>query len=241
MSFQIHVADESHHHFAETICTMMEEAAKIRGTGIAKREPEYIRKKMTEGKAVIALNAENVIGFCYIESWQEKRYVANSGLIVHPDYRKTGLARAIKQATFNLSKKMFPNAKLFGITTSMAVMKINSDLGYKPVTFSELTTDDAFWKGCQNCVNHDILMRTNRTMCLCTGMVCDLSKVPEKTDGKISGKAWIQFKEFMHERRERIQKKLDQFPKLKMALKDEEKPKEKSWVKIDLPENKNKK
>ena len=135
MQYLVKMADESHYEYAVPICDMMEAAAKIRGTGIAKRDPEYIRKKMSEGKAVIALDGEIVVGFCYIENWEGHKYVANSGLIVHPDYRNTGLAKAIKKATFNLSKLKFPNAKLFGITTSMAVMKINSELGYKPVTF----------------------------------------------------------------------------------------------------------
>uniref|UniRef100_UPI00404931F7 GNAT family N-acetyltransferase n=1 Tax=Fulvivirga sp. TaxID=1931237 RepID=UPI00404931F7 len=220
MNYIIKVADESHHHYASTICNMMEEAARVRGTGIAKRELEYICKKMTEGKAVIALDHDMVIGFCYIESWQDKKFVANSGLIVHPDFRKTGLAKAIKQATFELSKKMFPEAKLFGITTSLAVMKINSDLGYKPVTFSELTQDDAFWKGCQSCVNFDILTRTNRSMCLCTGMACDLSKVTPKEAEKNRQKAWENFIQFMKERKVRIQQKMVKFPFLKPALKN---------------------
>lgn len=219
MNFNVLVATKGHISYSTTICQMMEEAAKLRGTGIAKREPAYIEKKMKEGNAVIAFDGELVVGFCYIESWEGKKYVANSGLIVHPDYRKTGLARAIKQAVFDLSKELFPTALLFGITTSLPVMKINSDLGYKPVTFSELTQDDAFWKGCQNCVNHDVLQRTNRTMCLCTGMMCDLSKIPEKTTASKNPKAWDGFKGFLKQRGQRIQRKLDTFPFLKPALK----------------------
>lgn len=182
MDYTINVANESHFRFADSICEMMAAAAKIRGTGIAKRQPEYLINKMKEGKAIIALQNDQVAGFCYIENWEGQKYVANSGLIVHPDHRKTGLAKAIKKATFHLSKKKFPNARLFGITTSLAVMKINSELGYTPVTFSELTQDDIFWKGCTNCVNYDILTRTNRKMCLCTGMVCDLSKIEISED-----------------------------------------------------------
>lgn len=185
MDYHIIVANESHIRFATTICEMMAAAAKVRGTGIAKRQPEYLINKIKEGKAIIALHQNQVVGFCYIENWEGQKYVANSGLIVHPEHRKTGLAKAIKKATFQLSKKKFPNAKLFGITTSLAVMKINSELGYRPVTFSEITQDDIFWKGCQNCVNYDILTRTNRKMCLCTGMVCDLSKI-ETTEKDIT-------------------------------------------------------
>jgi len=147
--------------------------------------------------------------------------VANSGLIVHPGYRNTGLARTIKQAMFDLSKKKFPNAKLFGITTSLAVMKINSDLGYKPVTFSELTQDEAFWKGCQTCVNYDILRRTNRSLCLCTGMVCDLSKVPEKNNEQNKRRSWEKYKRFMRLRRLRLKRKIEKFPRLKYSLKNE--------------------
>jgi hypothetical protein len=67
----------------------MESSAKVRGTGIAKRNPEYITQKMEEGKAVIALTKDGTwVGFCYIETW-EGEYVANSGLIVSPDFRKT--------------------------------------------------------------------------------------------------------------------------------------------------------
>ena len=221
MQFLAKVADNDHHQYAETISKMIEEAAKIRGTGIAKRDPEYIRQKITEGKTIIALDSDKVIGFCYIESWENKKYVANSGLIVHPDYRNTGLARTIKRAMFDLSKKEFPNAKLFGITTSLAVMKINSDLGYSPVTFSELTQDEAFWKGCQTCVNYDILRRTNRTLCLCTGMVCDLSKVPEKNTEQNKQRSWERFKRFMRLRRLRIKRKIEKFPLLIYSLKNE--------------------
>lgn len=168
-------ASVRHIDFAEEICRMIEEAAKVRGTGIAKRNPLYIRQKIEEGKAVIALNPDNkVVGFCYIESWgKDKNYVANSGLIVDPQLRGLGLAAKIKEKIYLLSRKKYPNAKLFGITTSPAVMKINYALGYRPVTFDHLTDDETFWKGCQSCVNYDILTRTDRKHCLCTAMLLD--------------------------------------------------------------------
>ena len=176
-SFQeyiIQTAKYEHLALAEEICFEMEESAKARGTGIAKRNPEYIRKKMVEGKAVIATERNgSFVGFCYIETWGHDKYVANSGLIVHPDHRKSGIASKIKEVVFKLSRQKYPDAKIFGITTSLAVMKINSDLGYKPVTFSELTDDEEFWKGCSSCINYDVLTRTNRKMCLCTGMLFD--------------------------------------------------------------------
>ena len=182
MEVKITLATKSHHIYAESICKIIENAAKIKGTGIAIRQTDYIIQKMEDGKAIIALDGDKAVGFCYIESWEGQKYVANSGLIVDPDYRKTGLAKSIKQATFELSKEKFPKAKLFGITTSLAVMKINSDLGYKPVTFSELTKDETFWEGCKTCPNYDILERTDKTLCLCTGMVCDLSKLNTKSN-----------------------------------------------------------
>jgi len=160
--------------YAETITTEMAESAKARGTGIAKRSPEYIQKKMDEGKAVIAVTQDGTwVGFCYIEAWEDEKYVANSGLIVAPAFRKSGVAREIKQKVFNLSRKRYPEAKIFGLTTGLAVMKINSELGYEPVTYSELTNDDQFWKGCKSCVNYDILISKDRKNCMCTAMLFD--------------------------------------------------------------------
>ncbi len=167
------IANESHFKYAQQICDTIAESAKVRGTGIAKRTPEYIHKKLQNGNAVIALDGDKFAGFCYIEVWGHEKYVANSGLIVHPDYRNQGLAKKIKQKIFELSTSKFPDAKIFGITTGLAVMKINYELGYRPVTFSELTDDPEFWKGCQTCKNFDVLTRTERKMCLCTGMLYD--------------------------------------------------------------------
>lgn len=152
----------------------MESSAKARGTGIAKRSPEYIIKKIEEGKAVIALTpAGEWVGFCYIEAWGHEQFVANSGLIVAPAYRKSGVAKRIKEHIFRLSRIKYPKAKIFGLTTGLAVMKINSDLGYEPVTYSELTDDEQFWDGCKSCVNYDILKSKNRKNCMCTAMLYD--------------------------------------------------------------------
>jgi hypothetical protein len=172
--FKILVAEPQHVTFAETICDEMAESAKARGTGIAKRSPEYISNKMLEGKAVIALHKDGTwAGFCYIETWGHGDFVANSGLIVNPIYRKAGLAKAIKTKIFELSRQKYEHSKIFGLTTGLAVMKINSDLGYEPVTYSELTQDENFWKGCQSCVNYDILMSKGRQNCMCTAMLYD--------------------------------------------------------------------
>ena len=184
MEFTIQVARPEHGSYAEAICTLIEDAARARGIGIAKRDPAYIRAKIEEGKAVIALHGDELAGFCYIETWTHNKYVVNSGLIVADKFRKQGLARRIKRRAFDLSREKYPEAKLFGITTSLAVMKINSELGYKPVTFSELTDDDVFWSGCQSCPNYDVLTRMERKMCLCTGMLYDPAQ-EEKDDERM--------------------------------------------------------
>lgn len=158
---------------AERICNLIYESALQRGTGIAKRSPEYISAKINGGKAVVAFDGDKLIGFSYIECWGHGDFVATSGLIVDPEYRHRGLAARIKEKTFELARMRFPYAKIFSITTSLPVMKLNSRMGYRPVTFSELTDDEEFWQGCQGCKNYDILQRNNRRMCLCTGMLYD--------------------------------------------------------------------
>lgn len=170
--FIVTVAENKHLEFVPVILKEIEESAKERGTGIAKRSAAYLEEKINEGKAVMAFSAEGEwAGFCYIETWSNKEYVANSGLIVAKKFRKDGLAKAIKQKIFSYSREKYPNAKLFGLTTGLAVMKINSSLGYKPVTYSELTQDEVFWSGCKSCVNFEILKSKDRKNCLCTAML----------------------------------------------------------------------
>lgn len=216
----VRVANSNDKHYAETITTEMEESAKARGTGIAKRSPLYIQQKMDEGKAVIAHLPDGTwVGFCYIEAWEHEKYVANSGLIVSPAFRKTGVATEIKRKVFDLSRKKYPDAKIFGLTTGLAVMKINSDLGYEPVTYSELTSDDEFWKGCQSCVNYEILMSKGRKNCMCTAMLYDPAekakqqtqvKTFQTSDGHLHQRSkrqfannfrlferWVRFKQFV--------------------------------------------
>ena len=170
---EVVVADESHEKYVDTILETISEAAKVRGTGIAKRTHEYVLNKMREAKAVIALDGDRFAGFSYIETWQDKKYVTTSGLIVHPDYRGRGLAKRIKDMTFTLARIRWPHAKIFSLTSGAAVMAMNTQLGYKPVTFADLTQDEAFWKGCEGCVNVYILHRTGRRYCICTGMLYD--------------------------------------------------------------------
>ena len=187
----VRIADCGDTVYAETITDEMASSAKARGTGIAKRSPEYVSQKIQEGKAVIAVTASGEwVGFCYIEAWQHGQFVANSGLIVAPAYRKTGIAKKIKHTIFQLSRDKYPNSKLFGLTTGLAVMKINSELGYEPVTYSELTDDEEFWAGCKSCVNYDILMSKDRKNCMCTAMLYEPKQDTNQQEvvGEISNK-----------------------------------------------------
>ncbi|MBN1132464.1 MAG: GNAT family N-acetyltransferase [Bacteroidales bacterium] len=178
------IATRFHLKYLVDIEAALKEAASGKGNGIAVRSQAYLREKILEGKSVIAFHQDGRwAGFCYIESWGHKKFVANSGLIVSPEFRGLGLAGEIKRKAFELSGQLFPGAKLFGLTTSLAVMKINSELGYKPVTFSELTDDEAFWEGCRTCPYYDILVRTGRTHCLCTAMLMDPDR-PDKRNGQ---------------------------------------------------------
>jgi len=197
---EIVIADKSHSIYAEIICETIADAAKVRGTGIAKRKPEYIITKLENGNAVIALEGNKFAGFCYIEQWGHGKFVANSGLIVHPDFRNLGLAKQIKKVVFDHSRTKFPDAKIFSITTGLAVLKMNSELGYKPVTFSELTDDQSFWKGCQTCKNFDVLTRTEQKMCLCTGMLYDPAKTetPKHEKRNYDKKVWTRLKLIKH-------------------------------------------
>lgn len=191
---EIVIANKSHAIYADIICQTIAESASVRGTGIAKRSPDYIITKMENGNAVIALDGEKFAGFCYIEAWSHGKFVANSGLIVHPDYRGGGLARKIKHKVFQHSRTKYPDAKVFSITTGLAVMKMNTELGYKPVTFSELTDDQSFWNGCQGCKNYDILQRTEQRMCLCTGMLYDPKTADTKQPKPVKEKVFKRLK-----------------------------------------------
>ena len=182
---KIEVASEKHIKYVSEILKTIEDATKVRGTGIAKRKPEYIEQKINEGKAIIAMDGDKFVGFCYIECWDHGKFVANSGLIVKDEYRGQGVAKRIKRMAFELSREKFPDAKIFGLTTGAAVMKINTELGYVPVTFSDLTTDPTFWKGCESCINYDILCRNDCTRCLCTGMLYDPAKHPDDKRKKV--------------------------------------------------------
>lgn len=176
----IKVAEANDEKYVDTIIDTIREAAKKRGTGIAERTHEYVATKMREGKAVLALCGDRFAGFSYIETWGNRHYVTTSGLIVHPDFLGRGVAKRIKDYTFTLARVRWPKAKIFSLTSGDAVMKMNTQLGYVPVSFNQLTDDDAFWRGCEGCCNHDILVAKQRKFCICTGMLYD----PEKHQGE---------------------------------------------------------
>lgn len=171
--FNIKVATAAEAHFAEKICQQMEISAAARGTGIAKRSVSYISNKMVKEEAFIILKGPLLAGFCYLESWSHERFIANSGLIILPEYRGYGLATALKIFAFEESRKRYPRAKLFGLTTSHIVMNINSDLQYRPVVYSQLTDSKEFWDGCRSCVNFETLKKKEFQNCLCTAMLFD--------------------------------------------------------------------
>ena len=206
----VRVATSGDTHYAITITDEMQASAQARGTGIAKRSPEYIEKKMNEGKAVIAVTTDNIwVGFCYVEAWGHDQFVANSGLIVAPAFRKSGVAKLIKRRIFDLSKEKYPKSKIFGLTTGLAVMKINSDLGYEPVTYSELTNDEEFWAGCKSCVNYDILVSKERKNCMCTAMLYDPADHFEPEETKADFKQYSKlYERFMHIKQSRLLKLL---------------------------------
>jgi GNAT superfamily N-acetyltransferase len=189
---KVMVAGPEHEVYVDTILDTIAEAAKVRGTGIARRTHEYVAQKMQEAKAVIAIRQSDkrFAGFSYIETWGNKTYVTTSGLIVHPDFRGLGLAKRIKDLTFTLARTRWPHAKIFSLTSGAAVMQMNTQLGYKPVTFADLTDDEAFWRGCEGCINVDVLHRTDRKYCICTGMLFDPeehlpAKIPEDVLARI--------------------------------------------------------
>lgn len=206
----IRVANSSDVHYAAIITDEMEASAKARGTGIAKRSPKYVAQKMEEGKAVIAHTPDGVwVGFCYVEAWGHDQFVANSGLIVATAFRKSGVAKQIKKRIFDLSREKYPHSKIFGLTTGLAVMKINSELGYEPVTYSELTDDDQFWAGCKSCVNYDTLMSKDRKNCFCTAMLYDPADhyEPEETAADFKAHSNL-YERFMNVKKSRLLKLL---------------------------------
>ncbi len=171
MLAKVEVANASHQHFSAEICALYEASSKARGTGIARRNEEFISNKITSGDAVIATQEGKLAAFSFISTYDDPDYIAHSGLIVKKEFRGQGLAKRIKRFIFDYSREKYPDAAIFGITTSPAVMKMNSELGYKPVSYSELPASESFWKNCASCPNYEILQAKNRKMCMCTALL----------------------------------------------------------------------
>jgi hypothetical protein len=160
--------------FADQIIHEMESSAIARGSGISKRSATSIIEKIDTGKAVVAVTEDGEwAGFSYIETWDNEKFVSNSGLIVSPKHRNQGIASQIKTQIFELSRRKYPSAKVFSITSGLALMKLNTRLGFEPVTYSEIAQEARFWEGCKSCVNYDVLQSKNRCNCLCTAMLFD--------------------------------------------------------------------
>ncbi|UTN02716.1 GNAT family N-acetyltransferase [Flavobacterium bizetiae] len=173
-NFTVEIANSKHVFWVKEICDVTLSSAIARGTGISGRSPELLESKIRKGEAIIAFTSEGKwAGFSFISSWENGQYVSNSGLIVAPEFRHTGLAKTIKRKIFELSRQKYPDAKIFSLTTGLAVMKMNHELGFEPVTYSELTSDDVFWENCKSCVNCPILMSKERKNCFCTAMLYD--------------------------------------------------------------------
>jgi predicted N-acetyltransferase YhbS len=160
--------------FADQIIHEMESSAIVRGSGISKRSAAAIIEKIDAGKAIVAVTESGEwVGFSYIETWDNEKFVSNSGLIVSRDHRNQGVASLIKTQIFELSRSRYPLAKVFSITSGSAIMKLNTRLGFEAVTYAEIAQEPTFWDGCKSCVNYNVLQSKNRCNCLCTAMMFD--------------------------------------------------------------------
>lgn len=173
MEISFEIGNKKHKKYANSIAKMIERASERKGTVLAVRKSEYILDKLLKGKSIIALDGQVVVGFCYFQNWENDQFIAHSGLIVNENYLGRGLSKKLKKQIFDVSRQKFPKAKIFGLTTSPAVMKINYELGYQSVNYSQLTNDENFWIGCKSCSNYQLLIKEKRKKCKCTGMLMD--------------------------------------------------------------------
>ncbi|MFH6991561.1 GNAT family N-acetyltransferase [Flavobacterium sp. FlaQc-48] len=174
VDFAVERARSSHTFWIKQICEVTLSSAIARGIGISGSSPELLETKMKKREAVIAFASDGRwAGFAFISAWENGKYVSNSGLIVAPEFRHTGLAKMIKGKIFEVSREMYPEAIIFTSTSGLAVMKMNQELGFEPVTYSELTTDELFREGCKSSINCPILISKQRKNCLCTAMKYD--------------------------------------------------------------------
>lgn len=166
--------------YAAQISEEMDASARARGTGIGRRSCDSICQKIAEGNAIIALTKEGQwVGYIYLEVYANGNFVSHCGLIVAPGWRRLGVATQMKDNIFWLTRAKYPLAKIFGITTTLATMRINSKLGLQPVTFSEITQDPSFWKKCEQCVNYQNLKNTCFKNCYCTAMMFEPDPAPK--------------------------------------------------------------
>lgn len=156
--------------FAEVAARLIDQAAGEHD--IARREPGFLRSKLVSGRAALGLVGDELVAFGYWSEWEEGRFVSHSGLVVSPAYRGRGLGRRLKLVLFDSSRSRFPEATLMSLTSSEAVKALNRSLGFRVVPLERLTTDPAFWKGCETCRNV-AEVRARGSRCCCEAMILE--------------------------------------------------------------------
>jgi len=155
-------------HRAEAASGLIEQASTE--YDIARRTPEWLARKIEMGRAAIATDGGELVGFGYWSAWENDTFISHSGLVVRPDHRGSGMGRKLKRVLFESSRRQLPKAALMSLTTSPQVRKLNLSLGFEIVALEELTKDPAFWEGCKSCRNFaGVQARGER--CCCEGML----------------------------------------------------------------------
>jgi hypothetical protein len=168
----VRLATEHDQRFVQNIITEIEIASQIKGTGICKREPAFISQKITEGNAVMAVTPSGAwAGFCYIQPHDNGQFVSSCALVISRNFRNRGIASQIKAQVLALAKNKYPAARIFGLTTSHVVERINAQLNYVEVSYAEVTQADTFWQSCRSCENYQLLLQQDKKKCLCKAMV----------------------------------------------------------------------
>ncbi len=154
--------------YAEAASQLIQKASKDHD--IAERSPDWLRGKIRGGKAAVALQGDQLIGFGYFSDWQDGKFVSHSGLVVDDAFRGHGLGRRLKQQLMAGTRRLFPDATMMSLTTSPAVKAMNLSLGFRVVPLDQLTSDQSFWDGCKTCRNYaEVQARGER--CCCEGMI----------------------------------------------------------------------
>ncbi len=139
---------------------------------IARRAPDWLRKKIEKGRAALALRGDELVGFGYWSAWENDAFVSHSGLVVKPGLRGRGLGKRLKRVLFDSSRRALPRATLMSLTTSPQVKELNLELGFRIVPLELLTKDPAFWEGCKTCRNYAEVQRQGKKCC-CEGMILE--------------------------------------------------------------------